>query len=179
LRGNPVRMWFSNWTICKRFLRSADSWALPSRDWSSLALGYSQECALVESWLWWESKLQSRLSQAHLHDLPPAEVGEALEGQCQDIGCSVDGEALAGWNLLLASVKKVKGKVRFMLWKTLCLCFLSKRTALNQKSLTRLVPSTRQTSNPPALNQGSYWGSNDQGRWSPTARTPPIAQATR
>lgn len=37
----------------------------------------------------------------HLGDLPPTKVGKALEGQSQDVGCSMDGEALAGWNLLL------------------------------------------------------------------------------
>lgn len=39
----------------------------------------------------------------HLGYLPSAEVGETLEGKGQDVGRSVDGEALAGGHLLLAS----------------------------------------------------------------------------
>jgi hypothetical protein len=44
----------------------------------------------------------------HLGDLPPTKVGEALEGQSQDIGCSMDGEALAGWNLLLTPTERME-----------------------------------------------------------------------
>lgn len=39
----------------------------------------------------------------HLGDLAPTEVGETLEGEGQDVGGPVDGEALAGRHLLLAS----------------------------------------------------------------------------
>lgn len=46
----------------------------------------------------------------HLGDLPPAEVGKALEGQREDVGRAVDGEALAGGDLLLAPGRKGAGK---------------------------------------------------------------------
>ena len=48
---------------------------------------------------------------AHLGDLAPAEVGKALERERQDVGGPVDGEALAGWNLLLASARKGTGEL--------------------------------------------------------------------
>lgn len=49
----------------------------------------------MDSWGVWTGEC------THLGDLPPTEVGKALEGQSQDIGCSMDAEALASWNLLL------------------------------------------------------------------------------
>ena len=48
--------------------------------------------------------------RAHLGDLPPTEVGKALERERQDVGCPVDGEPLAGWNLLFASARKGRGR---------------------------------------------------------------------
>lgn len=46
---------------------------------------------------------EARAVSTHLSDLPPADVGKTLEGKGQHAGCSVDGEALAGRHLLLAS----------------------------------------------------------------------------
>lgn len=46
----------------------------------------------------------------HLGDLPSTDIGKALKGQSQDIGRPVDGEALAGWDLSLAPVRKGRTK---------------------------------------------------------------------
>ena len=48
--------------------------------------------------------------RAHLGDLPPTEVGKALERERQDVGRPVDGEPLAGWNLPFASARKGRGR---------------------------------------------------------------------
>lgn len=69
-----------------------------SGDLHSLALGQSPASVFFGA----ATEEPEPAGGTHLGDLAPTEVGKALEGKRQDVGCPVDGEALAGGHLLLA-----------------------------------------------------------------------------
>lgn len=52
---------------------------------------------------------QLTLPSTHLCDFASAKVGKALQGEREDVGGSVDGEAFAGWHFLLASAQEEPG----------------------------------------------------------------------
>lgn len=58
---------------------------------------------------WARRQPQLALLSTHLCDFASPEVGKALQGEREDVGGSVDGEAFAGWHFLLAPAQEEPG----------------------------------------------------------------------